>query len=182
MIALNRAQLHHRTATLLFLLATFGPQTTSLRAEPTPSLQPGWVPQAPPPAPPVAVRTLPRRPPSPRPQQTTLYSIGDPTDEEQLYLEFINRSRANPPAEGARLAQTTDPNVLFAYQFFKVDLALMQSDFNAIPPAQPLAMNAQLLTAARLHSSNMFASFRKTPSAGKETPQSPSGTLRRRPQ
>src|SRR4030095_3153797 len=29
----------------------------------------------------------------------TLWSIGQPTDEEQLYLEFINRSRANPPAE-----------------------------------------------------------------------------------
>ncbi|MDQ6632570.1 MAG: hypothetical protein M3Y82_12590, partial [Verrucomicrobiota bacterium] len=26
----------------------------------------------------------------------TQYFIGDPTDEEQLYLEFINRSRASP--------------------------------------------------------------------------------------
>src|SRR6476620_15457 len=40
------------------------------------------------------------------------YSIGDPTPEEQLYVEFINRARANPPAEGLRLAQTTDPDIL----------------------------------------------------------------------
>ena len=85
-----------------------------------------------------------------------LYSIGDPTDEEQLYLEYINRSRANPPAEGVRLANTTDPDVLSAFSFFTVDLGLMQSQFNTISPVPPLAMNAQLLFAARLHSGDMF--------------------------
>ena len=129
---------------------------TALRADGTPTIQPGPVPQAPPPAPPVEHRVLPPEPPSPRPQGPTLYSIGDPTDEEQLYLEYINRSRANPPAEGVRLANTTDTDVVSAYTTFKVDLALMQSQFNAITAAPPLAMNSQLLAAARLHSGDMF--------------------------
>jgi hypothetical protein len=85
-----------------------------------------------------------------------LWSIGDPTDQEQSYLEFINRSRANPPAEGLRLANTTDPEVLASYSFFSVDLEMMKSQFNAIAAVPPLAMNAQLLAAARLHSGDMF--------------------------
>lgn len=36
------------------------------------------------------------------------YSIGQPTGEEQYHLELINRARANPSAEGARLASSTD--------------------------------------------------------------------------
>src|SRR5258708_38226657 len=76
---------------------------------------------------------------------TTLYSIGQPSDEEQLYLEYINRSRANPTAEGARLASTTDPDVVAAYSAFGVNLSLMQSEFSTNPVVAPLAMNAQLI-------------------------------------
>ncbi len=36
----------------------------------------------------------------------TLYDSGDPTPEEQLLLEYINRARANPTAEGARLGMS----------------------------------------------------------------------------
>jgi hypothetical protein len=85
-----------------------------------------------------------------------LYSIGQPTDEEQLYLEFLNRMRANPTAEGQRLATTTDPDVLSAYSSFGVDLTLMQSEFSTNPAVPPLAMNAQLTAAARWHSGDMF--------------------------
>lgn len=85
-----------------------------------------------------------------------LHSIGEPTDEEQLYLEYINRARANPAQEGQRLFATGDPDIVTAYQFFGVDLALMTNAFAAIPPAPPLAMNARLLAAARLHSGDMF--------------------------
>src|SRR3954468_1244770 len=56
-----------------------------------------------------------------------LYSIGDPTNEEQYYLELINRARSNPPAEGARLAASTDSNVISAYTAFGVNLILMQT-------------------------------------------------------
>lgn len=49
-----------------------------------------------------------------------LYSIGSPTKEEQLYLELINRARANPAAEGIRLAGTTEADVLSSYTYFGV--------------------------------------------------------------
>ena len=135
----------------LLLLILVAP--AKLKADPVP--QAGPEPQAPPTAPPIQVRK-PQAPPPPGPQPNFVYSIGQPTDEEQLYLEYINRSRANPSAEGARLAATTDPQVLGAYAFYHVDLSLMQSEFNTNPPVPPLAMNMQLMTAARWHSGNMF--------------------------
>ncbi|TAG27597.1 MAG: hypothetical protein EAZ36_06650, partial [Verrucomicrobia bacterium] len=94
-----------------------------------------------------AVRSTPASP---------LYSIGTPTDAEQAYLELINRARANPKAEGIRLATTTDANVLSAYSFFVVDLVLMKAEFEALPVRPPLAMNARLTNAARGHSNDMF--------------------------
>jgi Cysteine-rich secretory protein family len=93
---------------------------------------------------------------SPNVPTTQLYSIGDPTNEEQYYLELINRARANPTAEGIRLALTTDSNVLSAYNAFGVNLVLMQAQFALIPPAPPLSMNSTLTTAARAHSQNML--------------------------
>jgi hypothetical protein len=87
----------------------------------------------------------------------TLYNFGNPTGEEQLYIEYINRARANPAAEGARLATTTDPDVLSAYSYFGVNLTLMQSEFNAIAAQPPLAPNASLTTSARGHSAWMLA-------------------------
>jgi hypothetical protein len=90
---------------------------------------------------------------------STPYSVGNPTDEEQLYLEYINRARANPPHEGLILATTTDPDVLGAYAYFGVDTNLMQSQFNAITSSPPVAMNAQLMAAARLHSGDMFTNI-----------------------
>jgi hypothetical protein len=85
-----------------------------------------------------------------------LYSIGSPTDEEQFYLELINRARANPAAEGVRLANTTDPDVRASYNYFGVDLGLMQSQLAALAPLPPLSMNATLLDAARAHTQNML--------------------------
>ena len=87
----------------------------------------------------------------------TLYTFGDPTSDEQYYIELINRARADPPAEGARLAADTDPDVVNNYTQFKVNLAIMQSEFNAIAPAQPLAPNGPLTVAARGHSAWMLA-------------------------
>jgi len=109
---------------------------------------------APPPAPPMLSGSSPSK--MPAGPSGTLYSIGSPTNEEQYYLELINRARANPTAEGIRLAVTTDPNVLNAYSYFGVNLVLMQSQFALIPSAPPLSMNATLSTAARAHSQNML--------------------------
>lgn len=112
-------------------------------------------PVAPPPAPPVVtVGALSIG--SPTAPTAQLYSIGEPTNDEQYYLELINRARANPVAEGLRLATTTDQNVLNAYASFGVNLVLMQAQFALIPPAPPLSMNATLTTAARAHSQNML--------------------------
>ncbi len=90
-------------------------------------------------------------------QGQTLYDFGDPNGDEQLYIELINRARANPPAEGARLAASTDPEVLSAYSYFNIDLAMMQEEFNAITAQPPVAPNANLITAARSHSAWMLA-------------------------
>lgn len=111
---------------------------------------------APPPAPPITSGSA-FSIESPASPQGGLYSIGDPTNEEQYYLELINRARANPTAEGTRLASTTDSNVVSAYTAFGVNLVLMQTQFALIPPAAPLSMNATLLNAARAHSQNMLA-------------------------
>lgn len=82
---------------------------------------------------------------------------GDPTADEILMLEFINRARANANAEAARLASTTDPDVANAVAFFNVDFNMMSSQFAALAQTtQPLAMNARLLAAARLHSRDML--------------------------
>ena len=114
-------------------------------------------PMAPPPAPPVLSRPAPARLlRSPASVSPTRYLIGEPTDEEQLYLEFINRARANPTAEGLRWQVATDPDVLNAYASFQVNLALMVSQLAVIAPAPPLALNVNLTTSARGHSADMF--------------------------
>src|SRR5690606_23597826 len=86
-----------------------------------------------------------------------LYSIGEPTDAEQHYLELINRARANPQAEAQRFRETDDPDILAAYQSFGVDLDLMVAQFATLSPAPPLAMNPQLTVAARRHTADMAA-------------------------
>ena len=86
----------------------------------------------------------------------TQYSIGEPTDEEQLYLEYVNRARLDPPAEALRLQSTSDPDLLANYNFHGVDLELMAQQVSALSPAQPLAFNAQLIAAARSHSADML--------------------------
>jgi uncharacterized protein YkwD len=88
--------------------------------------------------------------------QTTLYSIGTPTEEEQYYLELINRARANPTAEGIRLATSTDPDVVAAIDQFGVDMNMMKSEFAALPVRPPLAMNEKLTNAARGHTQFQF--------------------------
>lgn len=89
--------------------------------------------------------------------ETRLYSIGDPTDEEQLFLEFINRARAGAVEEAWRLRETEDPLVVGEINSFDVDLDLMIEQFEDLPPtAQPLAFNPLLTEAARLHSVDML--------------------------
>ena len=89
-------------------------------------------------------------------QGQTEYDFGNPGGLEQELLEQINRARANPEAEGLRLAVITDPQVLSAYDFFNVDLDMMRAELKAIPVAPPLAHNKKLAVAALGHSQWMF--------------------------
>jgi len=84
------------------------------------------------------------------------YSIGEPTDDEQYYLELINRARANPPAEGVRLSLATDPDIIAAITEFNVDRQMLIDELEAVPPGPPLAFHPALLAAARDHSTDMF--------------------------
>jgi hypothetical protein len=86
----------------------------------------------------------------------TLWSIGQPTDEEQQYLEYLNRARMNPTVEGQLLATNADPDLQLSYAYFEVDLPFMISSIATNPPVQPLAMNAHLTAAARFHTGDMF--------------------------
>lgn len=88
-------------------------------------------------------------------QTLSRYSHGEPTAEEQYLLELANRARANPAAEGRRLAATTNAHERSAIEFFKVDLNRMKREFASYAPRPPLAMSPQLLGAARRHSADM---------------------------
>ncbi len=151
-----------RGALLRFLFVGFlvlaGMTPSALGAsDPVPQAVPPPVLRAPPPAPPIQTRRVPKATvPRALPSVPTLYSIGSPTDEEQLYLELINRARADPVGEGIRLKNTPDPMIRNAITSFGVDLALMVSQFSTISPQPPLSMNAKLLNSARLHSQDMF--------------------------
>ena len=82
---------------------------------------------------------------------------GDPTPDEILMLEYINRARADANAESARLAATSDPDVASAVSYFSVNKTMMSSQFAALTQTtQPLAMNSRLLAAARIHSQDML--------------------------
>ena len=111
-----------------------------------------------PPTPPPIVQ-LPKRAVSPRVMPkggTAQYSIGNPSDEEQLYLEYINRARTNPPAEGRWLAALKDPDVTNNYAYFHVDTNVLVSQFNTYPTAAPLAFQPGLMTSAQAHNNDMF--------------------------
>lgn len=125
-----------------------------------------------PPAPPMVLRESSAEPRW-RAMAATVYSIGDPTPEEQLYVELVNRARANPQAEALLLANTTDANVLDDLGSWQVDRALMIAQFAAFAAVQPLAINPALTRAARRHSLDMFnQSFQAHDGSDGSTPSS----------
>jgi predicted RNase H-like HicB family nuclease len=114
-----------------------------------------------------------------------LHAIGSPTDAEQLYVELINRARADADAEALRLAQTTDPDLLSVYAGFAVDLDLFIAQMATQPsPTPPLAIDATLTEMARLHSldqhDNLFQGH--VSSANPPAPFSPGADLASRAQ
>jgi hypothetical protein len=86
---------------------------------------------------------------APRANALILYNSGNPTAEEQLVLEYINRARANPVAEGQRLGiditeglQDNPQNSCYGPEYVGV--------------RPPLAMNPDLLAVAEAHSEDMY--------------------------
>ena len=88
------------------------------------------------------------------------YDIGELTDDEQAFVELINRARLDPKAEGRRLVETEDPDVPAAYRYWKVDLDWVlnapEEGFNHLPVAGVLVPNAALTEAARRHTQDML--------------------------
>jgi uncharacterized protein YkwD len=71
------------------------------------------------------------------------YSFGNPSAEEQIHLELINRARANPTAE-AKL-----------YKLSSVTEGVTNTDKMSTSAMQPLTFNAKLYAAALAHSKDM---------------------------
>ncbi|MBU3698956.1 MAG: hypothetical protein FGM33_02950 [Candidatus Kapabacteria bacterium] len=88
-------------------------------------------------------------------QPNQVYSHGDPTPEEQLMLEYINRARANPAEEGVRLLDTKDQAVQGAYSYFKIDAVKTKQAFAGYPERPPLAFHPLLIESSRNHTKDM---------------------------
>lgn len=78
---------------------------------------------------------------APTVKAAVLYDSGNPTPVEQLVLEYINRARADPVAEGQRLG---------------IDIHEGLTDPSLVGPRPPLAMNKDLLAIAQAHSQDMY--------------------------
>lgn len=86
-----------------------------------------------------------------------------PTAEEQYMLELLNRMRLNPAAELGRLtssltgvATSPDPDINSALTFFNVSGPVLQSQWNTLTAAPPLAWDEALYNMAQLQSQNMI--------------------------
>lgn len=90
------------------------------------------------------------------------YDSGDPTPQEQLILEIINRARAAPVAEGGRLSDTnvaTNPALTNGLSpgIPGGDITEgLTSPNNLVGARPPLAMNKILLGTARAHNTDMY--------------------------
>ncbi len=78
----------------------------------------------------------------------------EPTPEETLILELINRFRSDPKAEAARLV--APGSSVPAYARNSVDWKMFTDEMNALKAAPPLVFNLELLDAARRHSHYMI--------------------------
>ena len=93
-------------------------------------------------------------------RRTGPYLIGNPSDEEQYLLELPNRARAEPVQEANRFIDAWEGQSPLEFwqvlEFFDVDLGELLRQFQKLKPrAAPLAFNASLQKAARIHSMDM---------------------------
>lgn len=84
-------------------------------------------------------------------------SSPEPTPEETLILEYMNRFRADPVKEADLiLAQVKGESGRGGWQSRGVDLDMFEKEMKALKPSPPLVFNLQLLDAARKHSYYMI--------------------------
>lgn len=89
--------------------------------------------------------------------------MAGPSNDEQFLLELINDARLNPMGDAARYISAYSPltspvlNIRSALNFFGVSGTMLQSQFAALTPVQPVAWNEALAGAARLHDEAMIA-------------------------
>ncbi|MGZ0654191.1 CAP domain-containing protein [Coraliomargarita sp. W4R72] len=95
--------------------------------------------------------------------EKTEWLIGEPTPDEVLYLEILNRARVDAMVEAARLAALTNPLVTAAYSQYGISSANIIAQFqwsvdNGViaASAQPLAFNARLMESSQKHSQDMY--------------------------
>jgi hypothetical protein len=121
---------------------------------------------APEPHPPTIRQTAPDRsipavlladdPPS---QEWTYHKTNDdqhPDGNEQQMVWLMNHARANPSQEGVWLANTGNEQVDGAIDYWNVDLALMQDEFDGYPSKPPAAFDVRLYNAAKAHCDNLI--------------------------
>ena len=87
--------------------------------------------------------------------QQTQFSHGEPTALEQQMLEFVNRARMNPAAEGVILNAVNTWYSVDARARKPSFFANLVGEFATYPAVAPLAFNAKLLLSARAHSQDM---------------------------
>lgn len=80
-----------------------------------------------------------------------------PSGEEQVCVWLMNRARQDPEAEGIFLANTGDPLVQNAINFFDVNTPLMMAEFAGYAPVPPAAFDRRLYLAAKAHSDDLIA-------------------------
>ena len=85
---------------------------------------------------------------------TVSYTQPNPSNDEQYMLELINAARANPTAEGVRLATATEADILQNYTYFSVNTALLETQFATYKPEPPLAFNPMLMASAKEQSND----------------------------
>ncbi len=89
--------------------------------------------------------------------QQTQFSHGEPTALEQEMLEFINRARMNPAAEGSILNGVNTWYSADARARKPSFFANLIGEFASYPAVAPLAFSAKLIQSARTHSQDMVA-------------------------
>ena len=85
----------------------------------------------------------------------TQYTFGTPDDDETAILEYINRARSNPPAEGQRLVAAIP--YLYDIGSGTVDATKLLADYSTYPFRPPLVFNAILMGTATAHTADMIA-------------------------